>query len=64
MNIDGLKPCPFCGGEPYLQYFDGIYDYGPQEPTYCVECLDCGGEGPTCESGEEAIEAWNRRGGS
>lgn len=57
-----LKPCPFCGGEGYLE---------PQTPTYsgsCVECLDCEARvGPyrvinnVQAANETAIDAWNRR---
>lgn len=63
-----LKPCPFCGGEAELRFFNN----GPSF-SYRVECLNC-----TAMVGrrfeeystnrtfwfgikQEAIDAWNRR---
>ena len=66
-----LKPCPFCGGEAALTL-------APFEGVAFIECTRCsammgrfrkgGGTGHAgfwthFESKEEAIEAWNRRGG-
>ena len=54
-----LKPCPFCGGEPYLQEFNGY-----TEPQYsCVRC-HCGVETKQFvgfNGKTKAIEVWNRR---
>ena len=54
-----LKPCPFCGGEAYLE---------PASDTpSIVICMKCGARGKWFEvskhycSDEKAIEAWNRR---
>lgn len=60
----GLKPCPFCGGEAKLQRFTSIYfstGHG-----YCVVCNteDCQGNVEPANPyplEEEAMEAWNRR---
>ena len=49
-----LKPCPFCGGED----FQMVSVYGGE---YYVDCLTCTACGPSGETEEEAIEAWNRR---
>lgn len=49
-----LKSCPFCGGED-LQV---INVYGED---YYVDCLTCTACGPSGDTYEEAIEAWNRR---
>ena len=49
-----LKPCPFCGGEAEVRWYDGF-------PS--ASCTKCG-----CNTGmningseREAIAAWNRR---
>ena len=49
-----LKPCPFCGGED----FQVVGVYGEE---YYVDCLTCTTCGPSGETEEEAIEAWNKR---
>lgn len=51
--MDEVKSCPFCGGED----------------TYCFEehqwwvvcCVECGVNGPTGQTEEEAVESWNIR---
>ena len=56
-----LKPCPFCGGEAYIDREDC---YGVQDDYYMVHCEKCSLQFGFCsmfESEEEAIEAWNRR---
>jgi len=55
---NGLKSCPFCGGEAYLtliQYDDGDAWYNPN----CSTC-NCGWK-ESYEAKKEAIKAWNRR---
>ena len=66
-----LKPCPFCGCEPYLKVeldtSPRFFDYY----KYRMQCSSCGsmGEVFACFNfGDEitenkAIEAWNRREG-
>lgn len=58
-----LKPCPFCGGEPYLRYFhrdDPRYDNSETS----VHCTDCGVHISRCgHRVEEVMELWNRRDG-
>lgn len=64
MSID-LKPCPFCGGEPFLNHYPAhthklatwMPDAGDQ---YAVECCDCG-VGHLCEDAESAKTWWNLR---
>lgn len=56
--MDELKPCPFCGGEAEVLYF--------QDETYraqcaCVECDVKPYATRYLRSREAAIEAWNRR---
>lgn len=51
--MDELKPCPFCGGKPYLANVAMV------GCTYVV-CTDCRAQGDDA-SQEGAIAAWNRR---
>ena len=54
--MDKLKPCPFCGGEPF-KYFSGSVSNGTFLEIICKKCK--------CQTGRfhevEAIKAWNRR---
>ena len=59
--IEGLKPCPFCGGEPFWDYEEGGF--------WRVSCKKCkaktGIEHHSWDNGstarEEAAKDWNRR---
>ena len=57
INMEELKPCPFCGGKAAIQQ-----DWSPffTATTY-VGCLDCAASATYCEKREDAIEAWNGR---
>jgi Lar family restriction alleviation protein len=48
----GLELCPFCKGEAF---------YNPEYNGGCVECRECGAEGPYKRTEAEAIAAWNTR---
>lgn len=49
-----LKPCPFCGKTPHIQYYAGSM-------TYRVICTwDCNGN-TSSDSGKIAVDAWNTR---
>ena len=50
--IDGLKPCPFCGGEAAFHEHERVG----------VECIECGA-GFACvyRDRDEAADEWNRR---
>lgn len=48
-----LKPCPFCGGKPYVEK--------DTEDNMTVDCQECFASGPFSYTEEEAIKAWNRR---
>ncbi len=54
---ESLKPCPFCGGEPYLE------SYGPGGFSGSVYCSTegCAADGYNASSEKEAIDRWNRR---
>lgn len=53
-----LKPCPFCGGEAYI---DGT-TWRPSDGVEVawVSCTSCGVYGPTAPAAK-AIAAWNSR---
>ena len=46
-----LKTCPFCGSD-HLQY---------SATDFCVECVECGTDGPFGKDKDAAIVAWNTR---
>ena len=65
--MEGLRKCPFCGGEA-----KGISDHIEYEDVYAVLCKECGasvglgiqeyGEYRPCYiSMSSSIAAWNRR---
>lgn len=57
MNNVHLKPCPYCGGRPYLREIkNALPDF-----VYRVDCCYCWAGGPECGTAEEAAEGWNRR---
>ena len=49
-----LKPYPFCGGHPNIEYTCG-------KDQVCIICSECGTEQEMCNSLDMAVEAWNRR---
>lgn len=53
MTAHELKPCPFCGGKPYLANVAMV-------GCAYVVCTDCRAQGDDA-SQEGAITAWNRR---
>lgn len=61
--MEGLKKCPFCGGEAKISYLS-------EKPGYRgtkVECENCGARtkffiiSTEYGSTEEAVKAWNTR---
>ena len=57
----GIKACPFCGSKNIKPMIASIEDIGGD--SYCMECCNCGAEGPWLKNKTEAqaIEKWNRR---
>lgn len=54
MEMEKLKPCPFCGGKARINLFLG---------NYCVTCDECAGAIFPCKGmkRKEAVKQWNRR---
>lgn len=53
-DAHGIKPCPFCGGRWVLRHFGSMHS---------VVCASCKASGASMFTRQEAIDAWNRRGG-
>lgn len=68
-----LKPCPFCGGKPYLEKRHRAFINAETTRVAFVRCKDCeartkrfplvdfGHTSSSEEANKAAIEAWNRR---
>lgn len=61
-----LKPCPFCGGteeggDLVMSAHEDEDEQGELLTITTVWCMQCGGEGPTGDTDQEAAEKWNRR---
>lgn len=57
MNIQGLKPCPFCGGNAIEV---SPYDQKPLGSRWIIKCVDCGA---SIQGSHRAMNkaAWNQR---
>ena len=51
LDVD-LKPCPFCGGNAYIDDYDR---------SYIAICWNCHAETYEFKDKEECIRAWNNR---
>lgn len=68
-----LKPCPFCGGEAYIEDSHRAFIRGESTKVAYVRCRRCnartsryelakyGGMSKSAEAVRLAIRAWNRR---
>ena len=68
-----LKPCPFCGGKPYLETRHRAFIKAKTTRVAFVRCRECeartqrfeltdfGHTSYSEEANKKAIEAWNRR---
>lgn len=56
MTDKKLKPCPFCGKEPYVQR----YPTGQNKAQFAVKC-HCGVLTRFFDRRYKATEVWNRR---
>ncbi len=71
--VDGLKPCPFCGGRAELDSRRGYRSLttGNIESAVAIYCLQCSADMSIChrdrpgidpsELADELREAWNKR---
>lgn len=69
-NIEvGLKPCPFCGGKPYLESGFRAFIGGETTKVTFIRCVSCNARSqrfPNADLGtrgaiEKASAAWNLR---
>lgn len=59
--MDGLKPCPFCGGMPCIVFNAKRKNaYGQEVEGTAIGCKNCEAT-MFYRSWRLAIEAWNRR---
>ena len=56
-----LKPCPFCGGEPYNVPQTCSYSAIGQQHFYRVLCKNCAADTPPQSTPDAAIVFWNTR---
>lgn len=68
MELNELKPCPFCGGEGKLRNHWESIGMGANVEQFYVRCEDCGSCGGVIDEmffkgdlKSMAIKAWNRR---
>ena len=71
--MNELKPCPFCGGKPYLETSHREFIQAKTTRVAFVRCTECnartqrfelqsfGCTSSSKEANKKAIEAWNRR---
>ena len=63
---EGLKPCPFCGGEAHRNAYPCDYpNWNTRARVYCTSCgaeIEITGNINTVkEDQEKAVKLWNRR---
>ena len=64
-----LKPCPWCGGTPFL--YEKLLRHFLGKSEFVIRCSECGATPPKGEFNDicctrdyavqQAVEAWNRR---
>ncbi|ASE40947.1 restriction alleviation protein, Lar family [Brevundimonas vesicularis] len=59
-NTSGLAPCPFCGGEAWLNDYEAKYSDLPPM-SRAPQCRSCGASLGYLTTPAKATEAWNRR---
>ena len=53
-----LKPCPFCGGQPYIVSWR---DEKERKNPTSIKCVKCGAKTDVYDRIKDAKSAWNRR---
>ena len=61
IDMDKLKPCPFCGENGYGVHLQKIIYANEDFKRWEVMCEMCGAEISEFVTPERAVEAWNRR---
>lgn len=68
-----MKPCPFCGGKPYLETSSRAFVNGTSTRVTFVRCIRCNARGNrvniaefgkstrSIDAEQKAVHAWNRR---
>ena len=68
-----LRPCPFCGGEAFLERNQRAIIKGEKQRVSLVKCMSCharserflisdfGHSSVSKEAEQHAVDAWNRR---
>ncbi len=59
-RLPPMKPCPFCGGEAWLNNYEAKYSALPAQ-SRCPQCRSCGANIGYLATADKAIEAWNCR---
>lgn len=54
-------PCPFCGSGADQLVVERWSEVDDPDPSYHVECLKCGANGPQDDTQLAAAQAWNER---
>lgn len=67
-QIEKIKPCPFCGSSKINKFYDYTYiGQQTERVVFCMECENCGANGPYYDSDYcnhekiDSTEGWNRR---
>jgi Lar family restriction alleviation protein len=53
-----LKPCPFCGGKPFVSNRFPLFG---EEATVAIVCEECNASTQRKRTERKAINDWNRR---
>ena len=56
--MEELKPCPFCGGRPYIVSWR---DEKERKNPTSIKCEECGAKTDVYDRIKDAKSAWNRR---
>lgn len=59
MNKEKFKPCPFCGGEAELEYFED--SFGENKVHIFCKNWECVASTKPFDREQPAISAWNKR---